>query len=103
MLNPFSDSWSITEFIPGYSGISNCLYKLAGPKSKLVWSSDHQFAFEILKHCLVTVPFLAFPKSVGLFILDTEATDFAIGAELDQVQNGDECAFACSSYILSPA
>ena len=57
---------------------------------------------KILKH-LVTAPVLAFPKLFGLFILDTEATDFAIGAELDQVQNGDECAFACSSYILSPA
>lgn len=47
-----------------------------------MWGQEQQDAFSNLKLALTTTPVLALPKSKDLFILDTDASDFAIGAEL---------------------
>jgi hypothetical protein len=51
-----------------------------------------------LKNALMTTPVLALPNASDSFILDTEASNFAIGAELIQVQNGVERTIAYSSF-----
>jgi hypothetical protein len=43
-----------------------------------------------------------FSPKMNLFILDTDASDLAIGAELSQVQDGQEKVIAYSSFSLSP-
>ena len=50
-----------------------------------------------------TTPVLAIPDKTGTFVLDTDASDKAIGAELLQIQNGQERAVAYGSFTLSPA
>ena len=50
-----------------------------------------------LTNALMAIPVLALPNASDPFILDTEASNFAIGAELIQVQNGVERAIAYSS------
>ena len=52
--------------------------------------AKHQAAFESLRECLVCAPILSYPNNQDTFILDTDASDIAIGAELLQVQNGEE-------------
>lgn len=46
---------------------------------------------------------LTLPNSTDKFILDTDASNNAIGAELLQVQDGQERAVAYGSFTLSAA
>ncbi|CAG2228923.1 unnamed protein product [Mytilus edulis] len=54
-----------------------------------------------LKRRLTTAPILAFPRSDCEFIVDTDASDFGIGAVLSQIQNEKEVVIAYSSRTLS--
>ena len=67
---------------------------LAGGRGRAVpifkWSDCHQVAFEELKNAMSKSPILGFPLADSLFILDTNASDAAIGAELLQIQDGKE-------------
>jgi hypothetical protein len=56
-----------------------------------------------LKSALQTTQVLAIPDKTGTFVLDTDASDKAIGAELIQIQNGQERVVAYGSFTLSPA
>jgi hypothetical protein len=67
------------------------------------WGEEQQTAFEKLKSALQTTPVLAIPDKTGTFVLDTDASDKAIGAELIQIQNGQERVVAYGSFTLSPA
>ena len=49
---------------------------------------------------MVQPPVLALPNAHDEFILDTDASNTAIGGELTQVQNGQERVVAYSSYAL---
>ena len=51
---------------------------------------------------LVSPPMLSVPSTAGIFILDTDASDKAIGAELLQVQDGQERVIAYESFALTP-
>ena len=51
---------------------------------------------------LVSSPILAYPDYERCFILDTDASDVGIGAELSQVSGcGSECAITYASRSLS--
>lgn len=69
-----------------------------------VCGQEQQDAFSNLKVALITTPVLALPNSKDLFILDTNASYFAIDAELMQVQEGKErvIVIAYGSFSLTP-
>ena len=46
---------------------------------------------------------MRYPTSEGHFILDTDASDFSMGAALSQVQNGVEVPLAFASNTLNKA
>ena len=48
-------------------------------------------------------PLVVYPKEGGGFVLDTDASDKAIGAVLSQVQDGKERVVAYGSSVLSTA
>ncbi|VDI04541.1 Hypothetical predicted protein [Mytilus galloprovincialis] len=52
------------------------------------WESEHQDAFNSIKKALTTPPVLGYPDPNFPFILDTDASENTIGAELSQIQNG---------------
>ena len=63
------------------------LHKLTGSKAKqnnFHWSNEQDLAFKILKQKLTEAPLLVYPNRNDLFILDTDASKTAIGAELLQ-------------------
>ena len=52
-----------------------------------------------MKHALVSAPVLAYPTQDGQYILDTDASNFACGAVLSQIQN-DEKGRPVESHCL---
>ena len=87
-------------YIKDFAEIASCLYELTGPKSHFKWTPVYQEAFEKLWDRLVCAPVLAYPNTKDQFILDTDASDKAIGAELIQVQNGEEKVISYQSHFL---
>ena len=51
---------------------------------------------------LTSAPVLGLPNNTESFILDTDSSNYAIGAELIQVQGGEERVVAYGSYALTP-
>ena len=88
-------------FVKNFAEKAQVLYSLMG-KNKFRWGQEEQEAFESLKVALVNPPVLGLPNTEDPFILDTDASDTAIGAELLQLQNGEEKVVAYSSYTLTP-
>ena len=70
-------------------------------KSPFVWTPVCQEAFERLKTYLTTAPILAHPTAQDTFILDTDASNLAIGAVLSQRQGDQEKVIAYGSKALS--
>lgn len=91
------------DHIRNYASLSAPLYALVGAKQEFLWSREASNAFDALKQALTSAPILGFPCPNGEFILDTDASDLAIGAELSQIQEGETRVIAFSSYVLTPA
>ena len=49
---------------------------------------------------MLSAPILGFPTEEDRFVLDTDASLFAIGGVLNQVQNGEEVVIAYASRSL---
>ena len=72
------------RFIERYSGYVVPLTKLLKKDAKYEWTSEQQEAFETLKRKFTTAPVLVhFDPSKAIF-LETDASDFALGACLSQ-------------------
>src|SRR5258707_7398711 len=50
------------------------------------WGAAEQQAFDALKNTITSTPMLAFPSRSGLFHLECNASNFAMGAILSQQQ-----------------
>ena len=74
-----------------------------GPSATFSWGTEQAKAFDALRQKLMEAPVLAYPNSEDLFILDTDASNHAIGAELLQVQNGVERLIGFGSFVLDSA
>ena len=69
------------------------------------WSEQCQVAFDRLKEVLTTAPILAMQRNEPgvMFILDTDASDHAIGAVLSmQLEDGTEQVVSYVSKVLQP-
>jgi RNA:NAD 2'-phosphotransferase (TPT1/KptA family) len=89
------------SFIKELAHRASPLQEITG-KKLFRWEDEHQVAFDDLVTALTTAPVLAIPNAHDTFILDTDASAHAIGAELVQVQEGRERVICYSSYTLSP-
>ena len=49
---------------------------------------------------MVTAPILSYPNDFDIFVLDTDASNHAIGAILSQVQDDVEPVVCYGSYVL---
>ncbi|SAL95633.1 hypothetical protein, partial, partial [Absidia glauca] len=80
------------KFIAHYSKIALPMTKLLCTKDKLPWNwtTPAQQAFDNLKDQFCTAPILQHPDHTKPFILETDASDFAIGAVLFQRGTHDD-------------
>eukprot|EP00253_Pinus_taeda_P002683 PITA_02683 len=74
------------RFMMGFSHISWHLVQVikGGAKAKLLWSESQQKAFTELKHCLCCTPVLTLLDFQQPFEIETDASDYSIGAILTQ-------------------
>lgn len=91
------------KFVHSFAAIAKPLHALTQKGNKFTWSEECQSAFEVLRDKLVKAPMLAHPDFTKPFILDTDASDMAMGAVLSQVQDGDERVISYASRCLTKA
>lgn len=89
------------KFVMCFSTIAKPLHKLTEKGTQLSWSEACETAFRELKLALTQAPILVYPKSEGLYILDTDASAVGLGAVLAQVQGGAEKVISYYSHCLS--
>ena len=65
------------------------------------WSPTAEDSFQRLKKSLTTAPLLCYPTQDDHFVLDTDASNYGVGAVLSQVQGGEERVIAYYSQVLS--
>ena len=71
-------------FIKNYSQVAAPLTRLTC-KDKLEWGPQAEKAFQDLKTAFTTAPILVHPDFTKAFYLETDASDFALGAVLSQI------------------
>ena len=91
------------KIIPNYTEVAKPLTRLTRKNTKFQWDTNCENAFKMLKHSLTCAPVLAFPREQGIFILNTDASLWAVGDVLAQEQYGTEKAIAFASKTLNPA
>jgi hypothetical protein len=74
------------RFISGFTEIARPLHELTKKDKIWNWTNECQTAFETLKERFSTAPVLTMPDTTKPFILETDASKWAIGATLLQKQ-----------------
>jgi hypothetical protein len=77
------------RFIKDFSKIVKPLTNLTKKDQAWVWEAEQQNAFEALKKAFTTAPILRIPDDENPFRLSTDASDFATGAVLSQLDPND--------------
>ena len=89
------------KFIKSFAKIAKPLTLLTRQQVKFKWTPDHQTAFECLKNAIVQAPILLYPHPNITYIVYTNASDDACGAQLSQNHNGTEFPVAFLSHTFS--
>ena len=76
------------KFIKDYSKIVLPLTQLTQKNQPFIWSTSANLAFEGLKHAFTSAPILMHVDPTKRFILEADASDFALGSVLSQT--GDD-------------
>jgi hypothetical protein len=78
------------RYVPHFADISTPLCELTQKSKEFRWTQQCEDAFQELKLQLANSPVLAYPLDDELYILDTDASEFGIGAVLTQLQPPSE-------------
>ena len=73
-------------FIHNLSATAHPLHELTKKKVKFVWNQAQHKEFNLLKNKLASAPVMSYPRSLGMSILNTDASDRWYGACLSQLQ-----------------
>jgi hypothetical protein len=74
-------------FIKNFSHVAHPLHALMQKASKWKWGEPQQTAFKALECAVTTAPVLVFPLDTGKFRVEVDASNFATGAVLSQLQD----------------
>ena len=88
---------------PNFADVATPLVTLTGKDVPFVLDSSCSAAFAALRASLMDAPILAFPTETGLYVLDTDASNFGLCGVLSQVQNNQERVVAYCSRALRPS
>ena len=91
------------RFIPNFSKIAKPLTELLKKNAPYVWNDKTNEAFISLKASLTTEPLLQYPEYSRPFILNTDASNDAIGDALSKGSIGKDPPIAYASRTLDNA
>ena len=91
------------RFVNFFAELADPLEALTHKGVPFMWGDEQQKAFDALKACLLSSPILGFPTEKDRFVLDTDASLFAIGGVLSQIQNEEEVVIVVASEFRSAA
>lgn len=91
------------KFVKDFSAIARPLIHLTKKDVPFKWTEDCNIAFMKIKECLTGPDIMAFPMPNEEFILDTDASNYSIGAVLSQIQNGQERVISYASRTMNKA
>ena len=74
------------RFVENYAATAHPLTNLTKKKIPWVWHGEHQNAFETLKNKLINYPILGYPMFDRVFRITSDASMYAVGATLTQMQ-----------------
>ena len=89
------------KFVKQFAEVAKPLYRLTSKGVKFTWEKQHQDAFQLLETKLLQAPILVFPNLLHPFVIDTDASETALGAVLSQIIHGEERPIASESRVLS--
>lgn len=95
-------SW-YRRFVPDFASMSQPLTFLLKKGRHWKWGDEQQQAFDTLKTKLTEAPVLACPDFTKTFTLQTDASDYGLGAVLTQELEGTERVIAYASRHLNKA
>ena len=91
------------KFIKNFTCIAKPLTALPHHDAKFVWTLAHLTAFNTFKSPLLEAPVLLYTDPSKCYIVYTDASDNACGAQLSQDHDGQECSVASShTYLQTP-
>ena len=82
------------RFIPSFADLAEPLVALSGKDVPFVWRPTCATAFIELRDAMIRAPILAFPTESGVYILDTDASNFGLG--------GDPWSVSSSPTVAGP-
>ena len=88
------------RFVIFFAELADLLVALTRKGVPFMWGDEQQTAFDALKACLLSAPIVGFPTEKDRFVLDMNASLFAIGGVLSQIQNEEEVVIAYASHSL---
>ena len=91
------------KFVPSFADIAKPLTDLTkqGMPNRVIWTTECQTSFELIKNALTKEPILALPQIDKEFVIRTDASDFGIGGVLMQENNGNlqPCAYVSRKLL----
>jgi hypothetical protein len=92
------------RFVPAYAAIAEPLTRLLRDQAPFQWTVDQQCSFDHLKQQPTSAPILIHPDWKKPFLLQTDASDFAVAAVLAQIgDDGLEHVVSYASRQLTPS
>ena len=88
------------RFVKNFAEIADPLVALTRKGVPFVWADEQQTAFDAPRASLLSAPIFGFPTEKDRFVLDMDASLFAIGGVLSQIQNEEEVVIAYASRSL---
>ena len=89
------------KFIKNFAKIAKPLTMLTHMDVKFKWKETHHCAFMKLKDAIIQAPILQYPDTTKPYIVYTDASNNACGAQLSQIHNETEFPVAFSSHTFT--
>ena len=89
------------KFIKNFANIAKSLTLLTKQQVKFDWTPLHHTAFLTLKEAIIQAPILHYPDPSKRYIIYTDASDDACGAQLSQEHDGTEFPIAFLSHTFT--
>ena len=89
------------KFIRNFAKMAKPLTLLTCQQAKFEWTPTHHTTFLTLKESVIQVPILHSPNPVKHYIVYTDGSDDACGAQLSQEHDGTEFPIAFLSHTFT--